>query len=53
MYTLFKTDLINHSDYVHILGTQPASVILSLKKFRKVENDTQKCQNKLKPKEMV
>ena len=46
----FRPDLINYMNHMHISGTEPSSVILSQGKlFKKLKNDAQKCQNKMKP----
>ena len=40
-------------DHMQISGNEPSSMILRQTVFSKVENIDRKCQNKLKPKEMV
>ena len=49
----FKTDLIKTMDHMRISGTEPSSMILSQKSsFKSLKVVSQKCKNKLKPKEM-
>ena len=51
VYTIFKSDLIDDTDHMHISGTTPSSVVLSQTRLFKIfGSDIKKCQNRLNPK---